>query len=816
MIKRLAVLLLILSPIAFAQQPTEPKPLPTIAAATAHAQKLPGYFNLYWDARAGKLWLEVDKFDTDFLFLNALPAGIGSNDIGLDRGQMGTPVIVRFERSGPKLLLVQQNLDYRAPSGSPAEQQSVRDAFAQSVLWGFDAAAEGGDSVLIDATPFFLSDQHAVIDTLKETKQGAFRLDASRSALYLPNIKNFPQNTEVEATLTFASDDPGKFVRDVTPNPHFVTVREHYSLIQLPPPGFHPREFDPACGFFPMEYADYSAPIGQSLINRFIVRYRLEPKDPNARPLEPIKPIVYYLDPGTPEPVRSALLEGASWWNQAFEAAGWHNAFRVEMLPPGADPMDVRYNVIEWVHRKTRGWSYGDAVIDPRTGEIIKGHVLLGSLRVRQDYMIFESLLAPYKDGKTTDPRMLQAALARLRQLAAHEVGHTLGLEHNYISSTEGRASVMDYPHPLVKIAPDGSLDLSDAYATGIGDWDKIAIQYGYSELPSGADEHAALQKILADGRQRGFTFLTDQDARPEGSADPYTHLWDNGTNAVDELDRVLKVRAIALKNFGENNIPTGAPLATLEDTLVPIYMFHRYQTRAAIKTIGGMHYTYAERGDGQQPLTPIPAAEQRRALTEALKTISPDALTLPDPLLKLIPPRPVGYEATREDFKRHTGLTFDPLSAAEEAAHFTLDILFNGQRAARLVQYSADDPKNLGLAEVLDRTLDVTWHAPRQQGLRAEVQRTVDDVALYELMKLASDPATSDEARAMARQKLMELSTWAAHTASLQTTDEKQRAHLNYAVAQIKDWEKDPEKVTKSLTPPEPPPGQPIGDDEY
>lgn len=809
------VLALIAASCARAQvpTPTAEKPLPSIAELTAHAQKLPGYFPLYWDARSGKLWLEIDKFGSEFLFLDSLPAGVGSNDIGLDRGQVGDSRVVKFERSGPKVLLVQQNLDYRASSDNAAERQSVQDAFAQSVLWGFEAAAADGDRVLIDATPFFLSDQHSVVDTFKETKQGAFHLDATRSALYLANTRNFPQNTEVEATLTFASDEPGKFVKQVAPNPHFVTVREHYSFIQLPPPGYTPRAWDPNCGFFPLTFADYSAPIGQSMHTHWIVRHRLEKKDPSAAVSNPVKPIVYYLDPGTPEPVRSALLEGARWWSQAFEAAGFSNAFRVEMLPAGADPMDVRYNMIEWVHRRTRGWSYGSAVADPRTGEIIKGHVLLGSLRVRQDYRIFEGLLAPYKEGKPVDPRMLQAALARLRQLAAHEVGHTLGLEHNYIASTEGRASVMDYPAPLVKIANDGAFDLSDAYATGVGAWDKIAIRYGYSQFPAGTDEHAALQKILADGRREGYTFLTDQDARPLGSADPFTHLWDNGNDPIAELDHVMQVRRLALQRFGLDNIQPGQPLAALEDTLVPIYLYHRYQVQAAAKSIGGAHYTYAQRGDGQQPLTPVPPDSQRRALTEVLKTISPDALTLPAPLLALIPPRPEGYPPSREDFKAHTGLTFDPQAAAEAAATITLEVLMDGQRAARLAQAAAFDAKQLGLAEMLDRTLNATWRAPHQPGMRGDVQRTVDDVALYELMKLAADPATSPEARAMARQKLTELSAWAARAAGAAAIDEVQRAHLNWAAAQFKDWERDPEKVMKSLEPKEPPPGQPIGE---
>ena len=473
----------------------------------------------------------------------------------------------------------------------------MEDAFAQSVIWGFEAVAAEGDRVLVDATPFYLHDAHHVTETLKQTKQGTFHVDASRSALYLADTKNFPQNTEVDSTLTFVGDEPGKLVEQVVPDPNAITVREHYSFVQLPDGNYHPREFDPRAGFYGISYMDYATPIGTPVVKRYMARHRLQKKDPSAAVSDPVKPIVYYLDPGTPEPVRSALLEGARWWNQAFEAAGYRNAFQVEMLPPDADPMDIRYNVINWVHRSTRGWSYGASVVDPRTGEIIKGQVSLGSLRVRQDYMILEGLLAPYKNGEKGDPRVLQTALARLRQLAAHEVGHTLGLQHNYIASTQGRASVMDYPHPWVKLAADGTLDLSEAYATGIGDWDKVTIQYGYSDFAPGTDEHKALNEIINGAAKRGLTFLTDQDARPPGSASPYTNLWDNGKDPVAELQNVIKVRASALARFGENNIPQGTSMAQLQDVLVPVYLYHRYQTEAVIKTIGGLNYTYALRG---------------------------------------------------------------------------------------------------------------------------------------------------------------------------------------------------------------------------
>ena len=791
----------------------EAKKIPTIAEKTLGAEKMPGYFNLYWDAKQGKLWLEIDKWGTEFLYQTSLPAGIGSNDIGLDRGQLGATRVVRFERSGPKVLLIQQNLDYRAVTGNPDEQRAVRDSFAESVLWGFKVEAEDGDRALVDATDFFLRDAHGIPETLRRTKQGSFHLDSSRCAIYLPNTKNFPLNTEAEATLTFAGDDPGRWVRDVTPDPNAITVREHHSFVQLPPPGYQPREYDPRAGYFDVSYMDYATPISEPIVKRFIARHRLEKKDPAAAVSEPVKPIIYYLDRGAPEPIRSALLEGAGWWNQAFEAAGYKDAFQVKLLPEGADPMDLRYNVIQWVHRATRGWSYGASVVDPRTGEIIKGHVTLGSLRVRQDYLIAEGLLAPYEKGRPVSPKMREMALARLRQLAAHEVGHTLGLMHNYSSSTVNRSSVMDYPPPFVKLGPDGLPDLSDAYADGIGDWDKVTIAYGYQDFPKGTDEHAALSKILNDAFSRGLRYLTDQDARPAGSSSSLAHLWDYGPNAVDELDRLMKVRAAALKRFGESNIREGAPLATLEDALAPIYLLHRYQVEAASKLVGGMDYTFALRGDGQMATKIVPPAEQRRALAAVLATLKPGVLALPEPLLQIIPPRPPGYPRGREHFKIHTGPAFDALAPAEAAAQHTLQFLFNPERAARLVEFHARDSANPSLEEVLAAVIAATWKAPHGTGYDAEIARVVDNVALYDLMTLAGNEQASDQVRAIASLKLDELKNWATKAVQ-DSADEEERAHLLFAIAQIQRFQKDPKII--GLTPPaEPPDGPPIGEDD-
>jgi len=800
--------------IVFAKNPAdEPAPQPaTIAAKTASAQKLPGYFNLYWDAKSGKLWLAIDKFNSEFLYQSGLSAGVGSNDIGLDRGQLGATRIVRFERSGNKVLLIQENLDYRAVTADPDEQRAVKESFAESVLAGFTVAAEENGSVLVDATDFFLRDAHHVPETLRRTKQGSFHVDPSRCAIYLPLTKNFPLNTEVESTLTFAGDDPGPWVRQVTPSPDSITVREHHSFVQLPPPGFKPRAYDPRSSFFGVSYFDYATPISEPIEKRFIARHRLEKKDPSAAISEPVQPIVYYLDRGAPEPIRSALLEGARWWAQAFEAAGYKNAFRVELLPEGADPMDLRYNVIQWVHRATRGWSYGASVVDPRTGEIIKGHVTLGSLRVRQDFLIAEGLLAPYDKGQPDAAAKAQAmALARLRQLAAHEVGHTLGLMHNYSASTVNRSSVMDYPPPYVKLGADGAPDLSDAYATGIGAWDKISITWGYRDFPPGTDEHAALNKILTDAFASGLRYLTDQDARPPGSSSSVAHLWDSGANPVDELNRLMQVRAAALSRFGEENIREGQPLATLEDVLVPIYLLHRYQVEAASKLVGGMDYTFALRGDGQVPTQIVAPSEQRRALAAVLATVKPDALALPEPLLKMIPPRPPDYERGREHFKIHTSPAFDALAPAESAAEQSLQFLFDPQRAARLVEFHARHNDDPSLEEVLDAIVNHTWRSPHPAGYTGQISIVVDNIALYDLMTLAANEQATEQVRAIAGAELHFLHHWLASPEQKNIADPELNAHFSHAADQIDQFEKDPKHITVPGPPP-PPDGSPIG----
>lgn len=813
----LSAMLPIRAPRIAAQAPgsgtQEVKPLPSIAEKTEGMEKRDGFIPLYWDARTGKIWLEISRFDREFLYYVSLPAGMGQNDIGLNRGDLGPSMVVAFQRVGPKILLVQPNYAYRAVSDDALERKSVDDGFPSSIQWGFEVAAETGSTVLVDATDFFIRDAHGVISTLRRSQQGTFRLDTDRSAIYQPRTRGFPKNTEVELTLTFTSDQPGGLVRSVTPTAGALTLRQHHSFVELPSEPFPMRKADPRAGFNGIDFMDYATPLGEPLQKQYIARHRIQKKDPSAAMSEPIEPIVYYLDPGTPDPIRSALLEGASWWNEAFSAAGFIDGFQVRVLPEDADPMDARFNMIQWVHRSTRGWSYGNSIVDPRTGEILKGHVTLGSLRVRQDWLIGEGLTSPYGEGSEYPDEVREMAIARIRQLGAHEVGHTIGLSHNYISSAQtaaGKYSVMDYPHPMIELGPDGKVELRDAYPSGIGEWDKAWIRYGYTDFPPGTDEDAALRDILMDAAAEGLTFISDQDARPAGSAHPNVHLWDNGADAAVELNRMMGVRRVALDQFGEAAIKSGLPLATMEEALVPLYLHHRYQAEAVTKVVAGQYYTYAMRGDGQEPLRPVPAQEQHLALEALLRTLQPEELALPRSILEILPPRPFRFDPHQELFARNTGLVFDAISPAAAAADMTLAFLLHPERAARMVQQKALYPDLPGLGDILRDVGRALLEPSYTDPYEAEINRVVERVFVDRVMALAAQ-APMAQVRAYAAEALLEVRNRAQEPGP--GIDEANRAHYLLLQQDIERFLARPHETIAIPPVPSAPPGSPIGD---
>ena len=744
---------------ALAQNKNKVKP----ASVLENTQGFKGFFNFNYNEKEDALYLTVKELNKEFLYVNSLSAGVGNNDLGLDRGQLGDERVVYFSRSGNKLMLIQSNLRYRSTSDNPLEQRSIKEAFAKSVLFGFPIVESNNSGYVINLTPFLMQDAHGVSKRLKQRKQGSYSVDKSRSAVFLERTKAFPKNIEFDIMLTFAGTATGNMVQGVTPTPDAITVHQHHSFVELPDLNYMPRKFDPRSGANAFTFYDYTTPVSQPTKKQYIYRHRLEKKDPAAAVSEAVEPIVYYLDNGTPEPVRSALLEGGRWWNQAFESIGFKDAFQVKILPDDADPLDVRYNVIQWIHRSTRGWSYGSSVSDPRTGEIIKGHVSLGSLRIRQDFMIALGLLeAPFAEGANKENQALEMALARIRQLSAHEIGHTLGFAHNFAASANNRTSVMDYPHPNIEMK-EGQLSIANAYEVGIGEWDKVSVAYAYSDFPEGTEEESALNTILEQSAAAGHRFLSDSDARPVGGAHPKAHLWDNGAEATTELARLMDIRSKALGHLTLDHLRKGEPYSTLEDRFVPMYLLHRYQVEAVVKLIGGIDYDYAVKGPVAYRVEAVDATTQRNALMGYLNALKPEALAVPENLRTLLPPRSFSNPRTRENFLSQAGVSFDYLGIANSLSDALLGMLLHPDRANRLVTQYGFDTNQLSLKETLEVLINQHFKLKPRDAHHAQLNAVVKSVLLKHMMYLGQQPGANPVVKAVVHEQLVALDRWLA-----------------------------------------------------
>ena len=802
-----------------------PAQLPTITDYTKAFEKRDGYFPLYWDGTRGRLLLEVPHAGDEFLFLPSLATGIGDVDLGLDRGTIGDAQLARFDRTGPRVSLVLENPAFRASGGNEALARSVRESFATSTVGAFEVLAQEGDRLLVDATPFLLSDVMDVRGALRA--QGTFVLDHDRTTVFLPRTKGFPRNTEVEATLTFVSDNPGPAVRAHAPEGRAVTLRQHLSFVELPEPGYRPRRFDPRIGLFALAFWDYARPFDQDPVRRYIIRHRLEKKDSGAPVSEPVRPIVYFLDPGIPEPYRSAFQQGAMWWRSVLEAAGFKNAFRLEDMPADMDPMDARYNVIQWVHRDSPGYSIGPSFVDPRTGEIIKAAVRMESERSLSDYNIYagtlparaeadwqagplgDAGLAGWLTGLDTAASAETFVMARRRQHAAHEVGHTLGLAHNFIAAADGRASVMAYPAPLIRLS-NGRLDLSQAYRDGPGAYDSLAIRYAYTPFPPGQEE-AGLNAIVQDELRSGVRFLTNPDEAPDNSY-PENTTWVNGKDAVEELARVMPVRRFLIEHFDERAIAPGEPLALLSKRFATVYLHHRFTLDAAVKAVGGMEYQYAVRGDALPPTALIPATRQRRALELLLDAVQPAELAVPERVLRLLAPTPFGYERDAWAFSSAAAPAFDQLGAARALATQVIGGLLTPARTARVAAFHDRDSREPSLTEVVGRIVERTWAAPG--AARTEhpaLQRVVQRVVVDQLIALAGDERATPDARAAGEWGLRRIARLVA-TATGRSGDAETQAHRQMAAADIERFLGRREAATPRRPGPATPPGVPIG----
>jgi hypothetical protein len=792
-----------------------PTPATTIAARTAGFERRDGFMPLYVDSKQGRLYGELTRDNARALFWVSLATGFGSNPVGLDRGASGADQVVRFDRDGDRVLMVFENTTFRSSLDNPAHRRSVEESFPTSTIASLPVVAEEGNRTLVDLTDVAYRDWNDVAGTLTRSNQGTYTVARDRSSIDRPHTRSYPTNSEIDVALTFTTTArPGGIVNRIAPDGRAFTLRQHISLLPLPDGGFRPRELDPRVGFFGITFKDYGQPIQRALEQRWISRHRLERANPND-PRSPIRtPILYYVDAGIPEPMRQATLDGVRFWSEAFDRAGLAGGFRAELLPEGADPLDARYNVVQWENRNERGWSVGGSLGDPRTGEILKGMARMDSHRARTDYNIYAALMGA--DAAAADTAFV---LARVRQVSAHEVGHTLGMQHNYIASTYERASVMDYPAPRVRLTPTGDIDIATAYGKGPGDYDVWAIRWAYGIFPPGT-ERDSLAAIVAEGLRKGFLYLSDADARPEFASDPRTNLWDDAATPYEFLRHQAAVRRVALSRFGLRNIRVGEPVATLQERLAPLYFWHRFALNGVTKTIGGMEYANAVRGDNQAATNPIAGKQQRAALSLLLAELQPSELAIPDTVLALLGPRPSGYDGpvnnsnspVGELFRGRTDPAFDELAAARTLSQMIVDGVLQRERAARLVMFASRGPNMLTLGETIDSLVARTWGArdasatTKTEALRRVTQRAVAD----RLLALAADPDAAPEVRAVAEYEIARLRPVAQ--ARVNSGDTISRAHWLSIAGDFARWldRRELPKPTPALLAP---PGDPFGE---
>ena len=822
------LLLVIAFALFFSNQQAHADELPEIPVFTAGMQRQGGFLPVYWDDATGKVYLEVARFGDDFLFLSALESGLGSNPVGLDRGQLGDSVVCRWRRVGRRVFLEQQNLKFRAEGAPNAERRAVADSFAPSILWAGDMAAKEGASALVDVTSLVLSDRHGIKQTLGGAEQGDYSLDVARSLPVAESFAAFPDNTELPAMLTFSSSKAGSQVSSVAANGQSFTLRQRLSFVRLPDAGYQRRPFDPRIGSLKVSFADYAVPLDQSIFQALMVRHRLElNSDGTVR-----EPIVYYVDSAAPEPIRTALVEGATWWTQAIEAAGFPGGFKVEVAPEGMDPLDIRFNFIQWVHRQTRGWSYGSSVTDPRTGEILKGHVSLGSLRVRQDRLLIENLITAQSpkpgaacgvifpasqvaiENTMERDQAIELSLARIRQLSAHEVGHTLGIAHNFAASTYGdRASVMDYPAPRIKVDAGGDIDASDAYAVGMGVWDMRTIDYMYRSFADVPAWKAYADQKLSDDIRDGILYISDSDARPLGGAHPLAHLWDNGSDPIAELDSTLQVRQVAMKKFDPSVLLGGEPQGELLRAFTPLYFYHRFQTEAVVKMIGGVDYAYSFPGDANATQQPVSVEQQRRAITALMKTIDAETLMIEPRILSSLIPASSPTAWSNEEPTGFMGLIFDPLATAETAAATTVSAVLHPARMARLATQHTTLDGHPGVELVLQPLTTYVQDALISNGQdhRAAIGHRVASTIVNEMIQLASDGRAREDVRAQVRSRLSRLSLFLAGRIK-SPSKLKDPSEAEWNADKIQRFLARPDISSQSTEPKSLPPGSPIG----